>query len=130
MTENGLQEALDHWEKIKNKGHNGEISFTEGMRLLAGTSLDLNNQDLTEQDRPWVHIQAGDSLRKTLSQLRSPENIHLPNLESDLHGSLRKYHVEGVSWLHFLTNLGLGACLADDMGLGKNHSNPHSSSLY
>ncbi|MEM1009309.1 MAG: SNF2-related protein [Myxococcota bacterium] len=24
-----------------------------------------------------------------------------------------------MSWLEFLTRLGLGACLADDMGLGK-----------
>lgn len=114
-----LQEALNHWEQIKKKGHFGEISFTEGMRLLAGTSPDLNNQNVIEKERYWIHIQAGDSLRKTLSQLRSPKNIYLPNLELGLQGSLRKYQAEGVSWLHFLANLGLGACLADDMGLGK-----------
>jgi SNF2 family DNA or RNA helicase len=33
--------------------------------------------------------------------------------------TLRPYQSRGVSWLAFLSSLGLGACLADDMGLGK-----------
>ncbi|MGH8775038.1 MAG: SNF2-related protein [Jiangellaceae bacterium] len=33
--------------------------------------------------------------------------------------SLRPYQQRGLSWLDFLSSLGLGACLADDMGLGK-----------
>jgi superfamily II DNA or RNA helicase len=32
---------------------------------------------------------------------------------------LRPYQERGLSWLAFLSALGLGACLADDMGLGK-----------
>src|SRR4051812_18590694 len=32
---------------------------------------------------------------------------------------LRPYQSRGLSWLAFLSGLGLGACLADDMGLGK-----------
>lgn len=32
---------------------------------------------------------------------------------------LRPYQSRGLSWLAFLSDLGLGACLADDMGLGK-----------
>ncbi|MCW2719680.1 DEAD/DEAH box helicase [Pseudonocardia sp.] len=33
--------------------------------------------------------------------------------------TLRPYQARGLSWLAFLSSLGLGACLADDMGLGK-----------
>ncbi|HEY0577644.1 MAG TPA: SNF2-related protein [Pseudonocardia sp.] len=33
--------------------------------------------------------------------------------------TLRPYQQRGLSWLAFLSSLGLGACLADDMGLGK-----------
>lgn len=33
--------------------------------------------------------------------------------------TLRPYQQRGLSWLTFLSSLGLGACLADDMGLGK-----------
>ena len=32
---------------------------------------------------------------------------------------LRPYQQRGLSWLAFLSRIGLGACLADDMGLGK-----------
>ena len=36
-----------------------------------------------------------------------------------LRAELRPYQQRGLSWLAFLSSLGLGACLADDMGLGK-----------
>jgi hypothetical protein len=34
-------------------------------------------------------------------------------------GELRAYQREGLGWLEFLSETGLGGCLADDMGLGK-----------
>jgi SNF2 family DNA or RNA helicase len=34
-------------------------------------------------------------------------------------GTLRPYQVRGYSWLAFLREWGLGACLADNMGMGK-----------
>ena len=34
-------------------------------------------------------------------------------------GTLREYQREGLGWLDFLREFGLGGCLADDMGLGK-----------
>jgi len=34
-------------------------------------------------------------------------------------GELRPYQRQGLGWLHFLAEFGLGGCLADDMGLGK-----------
>lgn len=36
-----------------------------------------------------------------------------------LEAQLRPYQQRGLSWLAFLSSIGLGACLADDMGLGK-----------
>ena len=36
-----------------------------------------------------------------------------------LRASLRDYQKEGLNWLNFLDDFGLGGCLADDMGLGK-----------
>src|ERR1700751_5475284 len=36
-----------------------------------------------------------------------------------LNGTLRLYQQVGVRWLYLLAKLGLGACLADDMGMGK-----------
>lgn len=37
----------------------------------------------------------------------------------DFAAILRPYQQRGLSWLAFLSSLGLGSCLADDMGLGK-----------
>jgi hypothetical protein len=34
-------------------------------------------------------------------------------------GELRPYQRDGLGWLHFLRQFGVGGCLADDMGLGK-----------
>jgi superfamily II DNA or RNA helicase len=34
-------------------------------------------------------------------------------------GELRGYQRDGLGWLNFLSEIGLGGCLADDMGLGK-----------
>ncbi|WP_225411698.1 DEAD/DEAH box helicase [Stigmatella hybrida] len=47
------------------------------------------------------------------------ERLPEARLPEDLTASLRPYQVQGVSWLTFLRQAGLGGVLADDMGLGK-----------
>ncbi|WP_342375434.1 DEAD/DEAH box helicase [Myxococcus stipitatus] len=47
------------------------------------------------------------------------EKLPEPQLPSDLTAKLRPYQLQGVSWLTFLRQAGLGGVLADDMGLGK-----------
>jgi superfamily II DNA or RNA helicase len=43
-----------------------------------------------------------------------------PGVEPDgFRGTLRPYQKQGLGWLLFLRDFGLGGCLADDMGLGK-----------
>lgn len=51
--------------------------------------------------------------------MRHPETIDSCRPGRDLQATLRPYQVDGVRWLWFMTELGLGDCLADDMGLGK-----------
>jgi non-specific serine/threonine protein kinase len=114
-----LQEAIDHWDALQQQAEDGEISFIEGMRLLAGASTDLTHEDQTEAERPWVHVAAGDAMREILTGLRDPARLDSVEGDGELRGTLRPYQREGLAWLHFLTELGLGACLADDMGLGK-----------
>ena len=38
-----LAEALDHWKALEQYAHDG-LSFVEGMRLLAGTPMDLTDE--------------------------------------------------------------------------------------
>ncbi|MBR9982020.1 MAG: DEAD/DEAH box helicase [Desulfatitalea sp.] len=114
-----LQEAIAHWDALRRAARNGEISFVEGMRLLAGTSADLKHDDRTEAHRPWVAVTAGEGLRDILARLRAPGQSPAVDVGRALRATLRPYQREGLTWLHLLSQLGLGACLADDMGLGK-----------
>jgi non-specific serine/threonine protein kinase len=114
-----LQQALEHWSSVERQARNGQISFVEGMRLLAGAPADLSQQPQTEAQRPWMQAHAGNGLRQLLAGLRDPQRLTAIDTGEALQATLRPYQREGVSWLRFLTGLGLGACLADDMGLGK-----------
>jgi non-specific serine/threonine protein kinase len=111
-----LQHALQHWNTLEKQNAEG-ISFIDGMRLLAGAGLDAGDDDETVAD--WSRVTAGDWFMQTLDRLRNPETIDDCKPGRDLHATLRPYQVDGVRWLWFITELGLGGCLADDMGLGK-----------
>ena len=113
-----LQEALDHWKQVEEQAQEG-VSFLEGMRLLAGVPADLTEEAGDEEDRQWSFVHAGQWLGDILAKMRSPETLHAPGSGETLQATLRPYQATGVNWLRFLSELGLGACLADDMGLGK-----------
>ncbi len=110
-----LQEALEHWKSVQQS----EISFIEGMRLLAGTPSSLQPDEMAEKQHDWVKISAGDTLANLLEKIRDPSQLPFEQKLNGLKATLRPYQKEGVSWLSLLTDLGIGACLADDMGLGK-----------
>ena len=113
-----LAEALDHWKRVEKAAQDG-ISFVEGMRLLAGAPLDLSASDGDEHQQEWSFVKAGQWLGQVLDDLRNPERLAEIRLGADVNATLRKYQEAGAGWLWFLSQLGLGACLADDMGLGK-----------
>ena len=115
-----LSEALEHWKQVEAKTAKEGISFIEGMRLLAGAPADLVTEGaLTDGDREWSFVNAGGWLSDVLSGLREPDSLSAGRQSKNFHGTLRHYQKTGHNWLWFLSNLGLGACLADDMGLGK-----------
>jgi superfamily II DNA or RNA helicase len=114
-----LAEALQHWQTIEKQVERTGLSFFEGMRLLAGAELERDVAAATSATtRDWTGLTAGPELDALLKEFTSPEarDIAPPK---ELHAELRPYQRTGLSWLHFVTQLGLGACLADDMGLGK-----------
>jgi len=116
---NKLQEAVEHWEKLRLQSTDGDISFIEGMRLLAGASADLRHDEQADQERPWVHVSAGDTMRQILHELRDPAGLNNIDFGKSVLAKLRPYQEHGIAWLNLQAQLGLGACLADDMGLGK-----------
>lgn len=113
-----LSEALTHWKTIEQSVAQEGISFIEGMRLLAGSPMDLA-ATATDTQPSWATITAGEGLQTVLDHLRNPDSQPLVMIGDALHATLRPYQQQGVNWLWQLTQLKLGACLADDMGLGK-----------
>jgi non-specific serine/threonine protein kinase len=119
MDREKLAQALAHWQQVESRARAGGLSFFEGMRLLAGAELERDvSAALPQEAREWTGLMAGPGLEATLKQFASPEARQVPS-PAGLRTELRPYQRSGLAWLHFLAQLGLGACLADDMGLGK-----------
>ncbi len=115
-----LTRALEHWKQVEKETAGDGISFLQGMRLLAGASIDSEHADVLEgENAAWSEIRAGKWLEERLREIRQPETLQSALPGEQLRATLRPYQETGVKWLWFLSNLGLGACLADDMGLGK-----------
>ncbi len=114
-----LAQALEHWKRVEARAGREGISFLEGMRLLAGAPADLAGEEKLEEVRDWAFVNAGKWLSQVLEGLRDPEGLDGRMRTGNFRGTLRPYQETGLKWLWFLSNLGLGGCLADDMGLGK-----------
>src|SRR5215210_2252405 len=92
--------------------HETEIGLPEALQVGLGGVEEIEGLQVEDVDfdgwlSTWFDQLSGD---RKLEPLPVPE---------DLHAQLRPYQRTGYSWLDFLRNAGLGACLADDMGLGK-----------
>ncbi|MFN7542614.1 MAG: DEAD/DEAH box helicase [Acidobacteriota bacterium] len=97
--------------KFLKQGTGREIAARDALREvlgLGGRSLEIREV----RSEGWI----GDLLRR----LRDPGQIKELAPPPGLRGEMRPYQCRGYSWLHFLSSFGLGACLADDMGLGKS----------
>lgn len=114
-----LRQAQEHWQKLQAEVGADGLSFIEGMRLLAGARQDLSAGDSMLEEAGWAFVEAGEQLREMLQGLREPERLDAVTAGTGLNATLRPYQQTGLNWLWFLSELGLGACLADDMGLGK-----------
>ncbi|MDX2269621.1 MAG: DEAD/DEAH box helicase [Bryobacter sp.] len=105
----GLREAARFLRTQKDK----QLRLREALRIALGLlPLEATVEFGGVEAEGWLgnllgELQQGDQVR----ELAPPDNLR---------GELRPYQVRGYSWLSFLTKFGLGACLADDMGLGKS----------
>src|SRR5438132_12766079 len=112
-----LGRMLDEFRAVETAAAKDGLSFGEAMRLLAGAHVPGDIVAATAPD--WSSVAAGPWLAKTLAGLRDPARLAQLDPGAALKATLRPYQQAGVRWLHLLSSLGLGACLADDMGPGK-----------
>ena len=106
LDQDKMQQMLTFWQQ--QQAENPEMSLLDFMRLTSG-----------DDDSLEVDFDRDDALTTMLTQLNDKSCLALTPDPAQLQGHLRDYQKRGLSWLHYLENLGLNGCLADDMGLGK-----------
>jgi SNF2 family DNA or RNA helicase len=102
-----MKEMLEFWKKQQQD--NPEMSLLDFMKLTAegGDNLELD----VARDQVLSEMMERLSDKSKFEAIADPKQFQ---------GNLREYQKRGVSWIHYLENLGLNGCLADDMGLGKS----------
>ena len=89
------------------------LSLEDALRLASGDSQMI-------EKLPVVNFEATGQLQDLLNTLSDNQAVSAIATPATFRGQLRPYQALGAGWLAFLERWGLGACLADDMGLGKS----------
>ncbi len=107
--------SLDLFTRARKLTKGGKMTLAEALKLLGGAAgkspLGLEGED--------IETSAGVWLTGLMDKMRNPNLVRRVQPGPAFQGALRPYQQLGLNWLHFLHQLGFGACLADDMGLGK-----------
>ncbi|MGL5871732.1 MAG: SNF2-related protein [Xenococcaceae cyanobacterium] len=100
-------------QAVLNKSNEAiSLSVEDALRLSTGDTKTLAKL-------PVVSFEASGILQELINNLTDNKSVQAVQKPKDFVGELRPYQAKGVGWLAFLEQWGLGACLADDMGLGK-----------
>jgi SNF2 family DNA or RNA helicase len=103
-----IQEAVDLWSKKTSN----QTTVRDVVQLALGVSEAPSGLQLQG-------VKATGWVGSLLKQLESAAGFADLQPDQAFSGELRPYQRRGLSWLGFLSQWGMGACLADDMGLGK-----------
>jgi intein/homing endonuclease len=110
------------WVELDDRHLQAALKFLERSRDRSGTMTAaealLDGLGGVDDDLPVVGVDANGWLGDLLSGQADRRLAPVPTPAS-FRGELRPYQERGLAWLSFLGNLGLGAVLADSMGLGK-----------
>ncbi|WP_239103397.1 DEAD/DEAH box helicase [Microbispora corallina] len=115
-----LVRVRGRWVELDERQLKAALRAVEGRRSGQMTAAEVVQEVVQggDEELPLVEVDAdgalGDLLSgeadRRLAPVRTPDGFH---------GVLRPYQERGLSWLAFLSRIGLGGILADDMGLGK-----------
>jgi superfamily II DNA or RNA helicase len=116
---------------VRIRGQWVEVSASDrahALRLLDGATTRTTAREMvkmalgaatTPGELELEGVEAEGWLGEVMARLDSRATVEELAPPPGFNGQLRPYQVRGYSWLAFMTQWGLGACLADDMGLGK-----------
>jgi len=106
-----IQEAIQLWKKKGSR----QATAQEIVRMALGAGEPVGGF-------AFEGVQATGWIDELLQKLQNGAGLEQMDIPETFCGTLRPYQQRGYAWLAYLRRWGLGACLADDMGLGKNHS--------
>lgn len=110
LRDQDIRAATDFFKSRKNQM---SLTLEDALRLATGDTQVM-------EKLPVVKFEAGGHLEELLNTITNKRSLEDLEVSANFKGELRPYQLRGVSWLAFLQKWGLGACLADDMGLGKS----------
>ncbi|MDQ2673480.1 MAG: DEAD/DEAH box helicase, partial [Chloroflexota bacterium] len=115
-----LVRVRGQWVELDDRQLRAALKALDRRRTGEVTAAEVLQQvvDGGDEDLPLVEVDADGTLGDLLSG-NAADRLTPVRTPADFRGTLRPYQERGLSWLHFLTRLGLGGILADDMGLGK-----------
>ncbi|MED4604551.1 SNF2 helicase-associated domain-containing protein, partial [Paenibacillus validus] len=101
-----------------------QVQKKQGLSLRDVLELHLLGSSEGEEDLDFhrslnMEVELNEQLQELVDLLNHTKRPPLQEPPLSFRGTLRPYQIEGISWLLFLRQCGLGGCLADDMGLGK-----------
>ncbi|MBE9235243.1 DEAD/DEAH box helicase [Anabaena aphanizomenioides LEGE 00250] len=120
-----LVEINGEWVELRNQdiktAQNFFTSRKEQLSLSLEDALRISTGDTQVIEKlPVVSFDASGALQELVGTLTNNQDIQPLPTPDNFQGKLRPYQERGAAWLAFLERWGLGACLADDMGLGKS----------
>ncbi|WP_281883731.1 DEAD/DEAH box helicase [Paenibacillus sp. YYML68] len=121
---NGQWVQLDPAHLAQMQQVMAQVHKKQGLSLRDVLELHLLGSSEGEEEKDFhrslaMEVELNDQLQELVDLLNHTKRPPLLEPPDSFRGTLRPYQVEGISWLLFLRECGLGGCLADDMGLGK-----------
>ena len=113
-----LRKGLEFLRRARTRRTGPAPTAAEVLALAQRHPDDWDDWDDEQLPLPVTDIRADGWIGELLSG-QAERSITPVEPPPGFRAQLRPYQQRGVSWLAFLSALGLGACLADDMGLGK-----------
>ncbi|BBO36488.1 DEAD/DEAH box helicase [Lacipirellula parvula] len=118
VLDDGSQGLLPE-EWLARWGPLAELAEVEGEQLRFRPSQAMLLDVLLAEQGDEIRLEVDRQFVRVRDRLRSFAGVEPLAAPADFRGELRGYQREGLGWLAFLADFGLGGCLADDMGLGK-----------
>jgi len=118
-----LVQIRGRWTEVQPADVRAAVAFLERKQSGRMTLFEAMRQyylaDDLDTGLPVAGLRPHGWLEAVLGATDSDAIIEQVDPPASFHGHLRPYQCKGLSWLRFLSRIGVGGCLADDMGLGK-----------